>query len=289
MRHAFGSNAADAGCGIDVVADLLGHASVSSSQVYLHPDPGRLRAAVDLVPSPREQACRGDPVTGAAAAGCDRRATQRPSTRSSSGTCWPGRPLAGPAAELAGRLDPAFLTEAGWDPVSRVLSLPAEHPLLGRTVCRVGGCTSTAHGGPTGGVCWRCFTRLGAQGLTGPQIASLPELPPLPDRPAGCAVPGCQRMSPAPRSTLCAPHSSQFRRRPWASRRWSSSLADPRVRPLPALGPCQVAACTRRTESDHGYCPTHYQRWRTAVAADPDTDRRHWQADRSPRSPRAGR
>jgi integrase/recombinase XerD len=55
LRHAFGSNAADAGCGIDVVADLLGHASVSSSQVYLHPDPARLRAAVDLVPSPREQ------------------------------------------------------------------------------------------------------------------------------------------------------------------------------------------------------------------------------------------
>ena len=56
LRHAFGSNAADAGCGIDVLADLLGHASVSSSQVYLHPDPGRLRAAVDLVPCPREQA-----------------------------------------------------------------------------------------------------------------------------------------------------------------------------------------------------------------------------------------
>ena len=54
LRHAFGSNAADAGCGIDVLADLLGHASVSSSQVYLHPDPGRLRAAVDRVPSPRE-------------------------------------------------------------------------------------------------------------------------------------------------------------------------------------------------------------------------------------------
>ena len=56
LRHAFGSSAADAGCGIDVVADLLGHASVSSSQVYLHPDPARLRAAVDAVPSPREQA-----------------------------------------------------------------------------------------------------------------------------------------------------------------------------------------------------------------------------------------
>jgi integrase/recombinase XerD len=56
LRHAFGSNTADAGCGIDVVADLLGHVSVSSSQVYLHPDPGRLRAAVDMAPSPREQA-----------------------------------------------------------------------------------------------------------------------------------------------------------------------------------------------------------------------------------------
>ena len=56
LRHAFASNVADAGGGIDVVADLLGHASVSSSQVYVHPDASRLRAAVDAVPSPREQA-----------------------------------------------------------------------------------------------------------------------------------------------------------------------------------------------------------------------------------------
>jgi integrase/recombinase XerD len=55
LRHAFGSNAADAGAGIDVIAELLGHSSVSSSQVYVHPDASRLRAAVDAVPSPREQ------------------------------------------------------------------------------------------------------------------------------------------------------------------------------------------------------------------------------------------
>ena len=55
LRHAYGSNVVDAGAGIDVVADLLGHAAVSSSQVYLHPDSSRLRAAVDAVPSPREQ------------------------------------------------------------------------------------------------------------------------------------------------------------------------------------------------------------------------------------------
>jgi len=54
LRHAYGSNAADAGAGIDVVADLLGHAAISSSQVYMHPGSSRLRAAVDAVPSPRE-------------------------------------------------------------------------------------------------------------------------------------------------------------------------------------------------------------------------------------------
>jgi integrase/recombinase XerD len=56
LRHACASNVLDAGSGIDVVAELLGHGSVSSSKVYLHPDPARLRAAVEMVPSPREQA-----------------------------------------------------------------------------------------------------------------------------------------------------------------------------------------------------------------------------------------
>jgi integrase/recombinase XerD len=51
LRHAFGSNVADAGGGLDEVADLLGHTSMSLSQVYLHPDPGRLREAVDGCPA----------------------------------------------------------------------------------------------------------------------------------------------------------------------------------------------------------------------------------------------
>jgi integrase len=57
LRHAFGSNLADAGAGLDEVAELLGHASMTSSQVYMHPDPGRLRAAVERVASPG-RACR---------------------------------------------------------------------------------------------------------------------------------------------------------------------------------------------------------------------------------------
>lgn len=53
LRHAFGSNLADAGGRLDEIADLLGHRSVSSSQVYMHPDPARLRRAVEAVPTPR--------------------------------------------------------------------------------------------------------------------------------------------------------------------------------------------------------------------------------------------
>jgi site-specific recombinase XerD len=56
LRHAFASNVLDAGGGVDATQELLGHATLSATQVYAHPDSARLRAAVDLVPSPREQA-----------------------------------------------------------------------------------------------------------------------------------------------------------------------------------------------------------------------------------------
>jgi site-specific recombinase XerC len=48
----------DAGGTLDEAQDLLGHASISSTQVYANPDPARLRAAavVDAVPSPRDLA-----------------------------------------------------------------------------------------------------------------------------------------------------------------------------------------------------------------------------------------
>ncbi|GGJ60625.1 hypothetical protein GCM10010121_084080 [Streptomyces brasiliensis] len=53
LRHACGSNIVDAGGSVDEVQEVLGHGSPSASQVYLHPDPERLRAAVERVPSPR--------------------------------------------------------------------------------------------------------------------------------------------------------------------------------------------------------------------------------------------
>jgi site-specific recombinase XerD len=183
-------------------------------------------------------------------------------------------------ARLAGLLDQGFLTEAGWDPATRVLGLPAAHPLLGRSLCRVDGCAATARGGrdSEAGVCWQCLTRLRGQGLDMAEIGALPQLPPLPERPAGCAVPGCQRMSPGgrqgQRTGLCQTHSRRFRRT--AGMTMARFLTDPRLQPLPALGPCNVASCSRSAESEHGYCPTHYVRWRTTVTTDPQVDERHW-------------
>jgi site-specific recombinase XerD len=54
-RHAFASNVVDAGGTLDELQRLLGHASPSSSQPYIHPDTARLRTAVEQVGSPRGQ------------------------------------------------------------------------------------------------------------------------------------------------------------------------------------------------------------------------------------------
>ena len=185
-----------------------------------------------------------------------------------------GVELDGPAQRLAALLDPSFLSEAGWDPAGRVLSLPAGHRLLGRAVCRAGGCATTQHTG-LGGVCHRCFTRLTGQGMTAEQIAGSPQLPPLPARVTRCAVPGCQREATVTQAILCESHVRQFRQRAGGPA-IGQFLADPRVRPLPPFSPCAVAACTRAADSARGYCNTHYQRWRVAAKTDHDLDAGQW-------------
>ncbi|MER5603257.1 tyrosine-type recombinase/integrase [Streptomyces sp. NPDC002265] len=52
-RRAFASNVADAGGAPDEVAAVLGQRSLDSQGPYVFPDPQRVRAAVDRVPSPR--------------------------------------------------------------------------------------------------------------------------------------------------------------------------------------------------------------------------------------------
>ena len=53
LRHGFATNVVAAGATLDEIRELLGHAFITSSQVYLHPTAQRLRAAVDRVPTPR--------------------------------------------------------------------------------------------------------------------------------------------------------------------------------------------------------------------------------------------
>ncbi|WP_371666792.1 site-specific integrase [Streptomyces sp. NBC_00289] len=52
-RRSFASNVADAGGAPDEVAAVLGQRSLDSQGPYVFPDPQRVRAAVDRVPSPR--------------------------------------------------------------------------------------------------------------------------------------------------------------------------------------------------------------------------------------------
>jgi integrase len=187
--------------------------------------------------------------------------------------------LAGAAARLAGMLDRGFLDEAGWDPRMRVLRFPAQHRLLGRRVCRADGCERSVRDGLPA-VCLRCFTRLSGLGMSTAEIAAAPMLPAAAAPADHCAVPGCQCVPTMRRAVLCEQHARTFRaRRP--RRSLEQFLADPRVRPLPPMAACQVAACTRPADSAAGYCNTHYQRWRTAQGSTPDLDRRWWQGRES--------
>ena len=187
--------------------------------------------------------------------------------------------LDGAAACLARMLDRGLLDEAGWDPVVRVLSLPARHRLLGRQVCRVEGCGGTVHHGfPQ--VCYRCFTRLTELGHSAADIAAAVELPAAPTPADHCMVPGCQCKPTVRQAVMCQPHAKQFRdkRIPVSMAQF---LADPRVQPLPPLRPCLVLACTRAADGAGGYCNTHYQRWRVAQRNDADLDQRWWQTTES--------
>ncbi len=187
--------------------------------------------------------------------------------------------LRGAALRLGRMLERGSLDEAGWDPRMRMLSLPDQHRLLGRPVCRVGGCGSSVRSGLPG-VCQRCFTRLTGRGLSTAQIAAGAELPAAAVQADRCAVSGCERRPTARQTVLCTAHAKHFReRRPQVS--MEQFLGDHRVRPMPRYAACLVAACTRPADSACGYCNTHYQRWRIARQGDPGLDHRRWQATES--------
>lgn len=186
--------------------------------------------------------------------------------------------LEGDAALLAAGLDPAFLAEAGWDPVRRMLSLPAGHPLLGRMACKVTGCGSAAYH-RRAGVCHRCFTRLRGAGMTAGQIGQAGQLPPVPGRTGHCAVPGCRREPSSAEAALCWQHKRQHKRRQCPP--LEEFVADPAVRPLGPHPDCAVPACPRTSRAS-GYCAVHYGRWQQALRADPGLDIVQWRLGQQP-------
>ncbi|HEX6527878.1 MAG TPA: tyrosine-type recombinase/integrase [Streptosporangiaceae bacterium] len=184
----------------------------------------------------------------------------------------------GPAAGIARVIDPAFLAEAGWDPVSLVLSLPAGHPLLGRPVCRVPGCGTTAPRNTR--ICVSCQRRLTLAGIS---IADDMELPARPDQargPGGCAVSGCGRERVSGPAQLCRVH-DELRERLGIS--VAAFAASPMTRPLPPLEACAVPACPRQRRHASGrYCDPHQQRLRDARRSDPALDEERWRLDSTP-------
>ena len=141
--------------------------------------------------------------------------------------------LDGAAARLAAMLDRGLLEEAGWDPATRILHLPAGHRLLGRQVCRAEGCAGTVHN-DCPGVCRRCFTRLAKLGMSAADIAAAEHLPAAPAPAGQCAVPDCRCTPTVRQAVLCEPHAAQFRNR-WTPIPLEQFLTDRWVRPLPPL------------------------------------------------------
>ncbi len=248
-----GRNLLDAGGSLDEVQELLGHALPSSAQVYVHPHPARLHAAVDAVPSPRAQ-IGGDLVTAllpAPAPAPPPAAPVRPAAVPVAPHVFgDGHPGDDAAACVAGLIEPEFLADAGWDPAARTLAPRADQRLLGWPVCQARACGNKVDA--IGGTC-QAFRRRGTCGSPGKADAR-PACP-AGTEPGMCAVKGCERVTRSLRQPL---RESHRRHRGKLTLAVAEFVARPGVVPLPVFGTCQVTACSRqRSGSTSPYCEQH--------------------------------
>jgi integrase len=182
---------------------------------------------------------------------------------------------------LVGLIDPVFLAEAGWEPVTRTLTLAPEHPLLGRSICGAPGCQTTC--AERTGFCLDCRRRLAASGLSVQDVALLP--PPRGRRWLGlgdgrCVVAGCPRPWSRSERPLCRDHLAQQQS---LEVDIDAFIAHPGVVPLPSWGVCAVAACHRQLPAAGDvYCGAHVQRLRALRRAGQDIDEPAWRASEPP-------
>ncbi|MEV4267727.1 tyrosine-type recombinase/integrase [Kribbella sp. NPDC049584] len=260
LRHAFASNVLDAGGTLDEAQALLRHASLASTQVYAHPAPERLRAAVDRLAPPR------------GADDCPARRTR----------CGPGRRPGRPAAVSAGGV-------AG----SRVL-------VRGRLGRRTGTTAATAGSSAAGVVTLLdarlqgrsqqpALHRLQAA-ANGERVVARTVIASAPAKKRGgaegrwllderlCQVSGCQRPIHARTIGLCNSHSLRCRE---LFGRLDAADVPPflersDVRPFPSWGRCQVGACLRLAYNSAGLCHRHSQRWNELLRCEVATDFAQW-------------
>jgi integrase len=176
------------------------------------------------------------------------------------------------AARLVAFVDPMFLSEVGWNPVTHVLSPPAAHPLLGWPVCRISGCHKIAWG--TQQTCTTCLRQLRISGLSEREFSLIPRSA----RNIGigpCSVTGCGRPWASARARLCAHHEHQ---RVLSQLGLERFLLHPDTKPLPGFGPCAVEACPRgRHAAPSPYCQAHHHRHTRRRRTEPELDEQLWQ------------
>ncbi len=182
------------------------------------------------------------------------------------------------AVRLAALVDPAFLTEAGWDPAISVLSPPPAHPLLGRPVCRVARCSTTAPARSR--VCAACRRRLDRHGLGFDEIDLLPALTGWAKGPGLCAVTDCRREWASSRRGLCRAHLDQA---DTLGIGVAEFCGHPAAQPLAGCDPCAVVACVQqRRHRDGLYCEAHQLRLRHACREDRHFDEQRWRLTETP-------
>jgi integrase len=116
------------------------------------------------------------------------------------------------AARWAARIEAEFLAEAGWDATLLVLFPPAQHPLLGRPVCRAAGCATTATTRER--VCFSCRRRLAERGLDIADVEQLPALVAASAEPVDedetCLVVACMRARRDRGGVYCFAHQQRL-------------------------------------------------------------------------------
>jgi integrase len=176
---------------------------------------------------------------------------------------------------LVALLDPSFLEAIGWDAATQVLTLPPEHPQLGRRVCLVAGCGVGSN--YRNGLCHACQRRYRSSGLDLEAFTAIRRVRvQVLTRSSStliCAVAPCPRPVKSAPARLCATHATQ---RDTLGLALPVFLAHPQVRALPSFGDCRVVACAGPAGNRRGLCRVHDARWRWHRRHDPDLDLDRW-------------